>query len=69
MKVYIIGAGPEDPKLITVRGAELIEQCQVVLYTGFSGLLTIVVICYISICLNLKHKTLYSCAVTTLYIY
>ncbi|GAX61599.1 precorrin-3B C(17)-methyltransferase [Candidatus Scalindua japonica] len=34
MKVYIIGAGPGDPKLITVRGAELIEQCPVVLYTG-----------------------------------
>ncbi|MCP5007565.1 MAG: precorrin-4 C(11)-methyltransferase [Planctomycetes bacterium] len=34
MRVYIIGAGPGDPKLITVRGAELIEQCQVVLYTG-----------------------------------
>ncbi len=34
MKVYIIGAGPGDPKLSTVRGAELIEQCPVVLYTG-----------------------------------
>jgi precorrin-4/cobalt-precorrin-4 C11-methyltransferase len=34
MRVYIIGAGPGDPKLITVRGAELIEQCPVVLYTG-----------------------------------
>lgn len=34
MKVYIIGAGPGDPKLITVKGAELIEQCPVVLYTG-----------------------------------
>ncbi len=34
MKVYIIGAGPGDPKLITVRGAELIEQCPIVLYTG-----------------------------------
>ncbi|WP_257453748.1 precorrin-4 C(11)-methyltransferase [Archangium lipolyticum] len=34
MKVYIIGAGPGDPKLITLRGAELVEQCPVVLYTG-----------------------------------
>ena len=34
MKVYIIGAGPGDPKLITVKGAELIEQCPVILYTG-----------------------------------
>lgn len=34
MKVYIIGAGPGDPKLITVRGAELIAQCPRVMYTG-----------------------------------
>lgn len=34
MRVYIIGAGPGDPKLITVRGAELIAQCPIVLYTG-----------------------------------
>jgi precorrin-4/cobalt-precorrin-4 C11-methyltransferase len=34
MRVYIIGAGPGDPKLITLRGAELIARCLVVLYTG-----------------------------------
>ncbi len=34
MRVYIIGAGPGDPKLLTLRGAELIERCPVVLYTG-----------------------------------
>src|SRR5256885_3605227 len=34
MKVYVIGAGPGDPKLITVRGAELVAGCPVVLYTG-----------------------------------
>lgn len=34
MKVYIIGAGPGDPDLITVKGARLIETCPVVLYTG-----------------------------------
>ena len=34
MRVYIIGAGPGDPKLITLRGAELIAACPVVLYTG-----------------------------------
>ncbi len=34
MKVYIIGAGPGDPKLITVRGAELIASCPLILYTG-----------------------------------
>jgi len=34
MKVYIIGAGPGDPKLLTLRAAELIASCPVVLYTG-----------------------------------
>ncbi|MDE3119874.1 MAG: cobalt-precorrin-4/precorrin-4 C(11)-methyltransferase, partial [Nitrospirota bacterium] len=34
MRVYIIGAGPGDPKLLTLRGAELIASCPIVLYTG-----------------------------------
>jgi precorrin-4/cobalt-precorrin-4 C11-methyltransferase len=34
MKVYFIGAGPGAPDLITVRGAELIARCPVVLYAG-----------------------------------
>jgi precorrin-4/cobalt-precorrin-4 C11-methyltransferase len=34
MRVYIIGAGPGDPRLLTLRGAELIATCPVVLYTG-----------------------------------
>ena len=34
MKVYIIGAGPGDPKLLTLRAAELISTCPIVLYTG-----------------------------------
>lgn len=34
MRVYIIGAGPGDPGLITVRGAELIARCPIVFYTG-----------------------------------
>ncbi len=31
-KVFIIGAGPGDPKLITLRGKELIERADVILY-------------------------------------
>ena len=34
MRVYIIGAGPGDPGLLTLRGAELISRCPVVIYTG-----------------------------------
>ena len=34
MRVYIIGAGPGDPKLLTLRGHELIAACPVILYTG-----------------------------------
>jgi precorrin-4/cobalt-precorrin-4 C11-methyltransferase len=34
VKVYIIGAGPGDPGLVTVRAADLIARCPVVLYTG-----------------------------------
>ncbi|MGO4370141.1 uroporphyrinogen-III C-methyltransferase [Paenibacillus sp. 2TAB19] len=31
-KVYLVGAGPGDPKLITVRGRECLELCDVVVY-------------------------------------
>jgi precorrin-4/cobalt-precorrin-4 C11-methyltransferase len=34
MRVFIIGAGPGDPGLLTIRGAALIAACPVVLYTG-----------------------------------
>lgn len=33
MKVYIIGAGPGDPDLITVKGLKLLKEADVVLYT------------------------------------
>jgi len=31
-KVYFVGAGPGDPKLLTIRGKECLEQAEVVLY-------------------------------------
>ena len=31
-KVYLIGAGPGDPELITIRGKALLESCQEVIY-------------------------------------
>lgn len=34
MKVYIVGAGPGDPELITVKGRRLLSEADVVIYAG-----------------------------------
>lgn len=34
MQVFIVGAGPGDPELITVKGQKLLQQADVVIYAG-----------------------------------
>jgi len=36
MQVFIVGAGPGDPELITVKGQRLLQSADVVIYAGFA---------------------------------
>ena len=38
-KVYLIGAGPGDPQLITLKGVECLHRCDIILYDGLANAL------------------------------
>ena len=34
MKVFIVGAGPGDPELITVKGQKMLSEADIIIYAG-----------------------------------
>ena len=36
-KVYLVGAGPSDPGLLTIKGLQVLKQAQVVIYDALIG--------------------------------
>ena len=34
MELYFVGAGPGDPELITVKGARLLDEADLIVYAG-----------------------------------
>ena len=51
--VYIIGAGPGDPELITVKGQRLLKEADVIIYAG--SLVNPSLLDYAKVYLNLLH--------------
>ena len=36
-KVYLVGAGPSDPGLLTIKGLKVLQRAQVVIYDALIG--------------------------------